>query len=256
MIVIEKISDGINIKQATDKYIARLLFFKIPVICASLVTFLGFLAVLFGSERNAHESIILSAIGMFVTTYFICLLPFPIFWLLRMAYYNLIGGKLINKKYSAILNAEYSKIKQKIETYQKPIIYADYSLAILQCRTTRLGWSKVMAYPNFIAFNGRDFFMTDNIGRMVKFNWDDVRQWSHGTQTGGMLYGGTPSQGINNEIVNSQQRVKNAEASGFFVTIRDVNQPKWQFETSDQALQNKWMEIFRQVKDGTLKLQA
>lgn len=71
-----------------------------------------------------------------------------------------------------------------------------------------------------------------------------------------MLYGGTPSQGINNEIANSQQRVKNAEASGFFVTIRDVNQPKWQFETSDQALQNKWMEIFRQVKDGTLKLQA
>ena len=173
-----------------------------------------------------------------------------------MAYYNLIGGKLINKKYSAILNAEYSKIKQKIETYQKPIIYADYSLAILQCRTTRLGWSKVMAYPNFIAFNGRDFFMTDNIGRMVKFNWDDVRQWSNGTQTGGMLYGGTQSDQISNAFANIQQRIENAEASGFFVTIRDVNQPKWQFTTTDEALQNKWMEIFRQVKDGTLKLQA
>lgn len=169
MIVIEKVSDGINIKQATDKYIAHLLFFKIPVICASIYVLPLFV---FGI---IHFNII-KLFFSFVTVYAICLLPFPILWLLRMAYYNLIGGKLLNKKYSAILNAEYSKIKQKIETYQKPIIYADYSLAILQYRTTRLGWSKVMAYPNFIAFNGRNFFMTDNIGRMVKFNWDDVRQ--------------------------------------------------------------------------------
>lgn len=249
MIVIEKVSDGINIKQATDRYIAQLLFLKIPTICASISTLL---LILFGNKSNDHANIISS----FAFTYAICLLPFPIFWLMRMIYYKFIGVKILNKKYSSILNAKYAKIKQKIDTYQKPIIYADYPHAILDCRTTRLGWSKVMAYPNFIAFNGRDFFMTDNIGRMIKFNWEDVRQWSHGTQTGGMLYGGTPSQGISNELANSRQRIENAEASGFFVTVKDVNQPKWQFETSDKALQNKWMEIFRQVNDGTIKLQS
>ncbi|KAA8388022.1 hypothetical protein FKW15_15245 [Acetobacter sp. DmW_125133] len=55
---------------------------------------------------------------------------------------------------------------------------------------------------------------------------------------------------------NIQQNRENAKVSGFFVTVKDVNRPNWQFTTTDEALQNKWMEIFRQVNDGTLKLQA
>lgn len=248
MIVIEKVSDGINIKQATSLYEVQLLLFKIPTICASIATFL---VILFVSRSYGHVSII----SLFVFIYVICMICFPLSWLFRMAYLKTNGIKSINKKYIPILNAERSKLKQKIETYQKPIIYVDYTHAILQCHVHRIGWSKVIAYPNFIAFNGRDFFMTDNIGRMIKFNWDDVRQWSHGTQTGGMIYGGSTTD-LNTAFANSRQAADNAEASGFFVTIKDVNQPKWQFKTSDEALQNKWMEIFRQVKDGTIKLQA
>ncbi|MDE7549019.1 DUF4755 domain-containing protein [Acetobacter fabarum] len=248
MIIIEKISDGINIKQATPKYEVLLLFFKIPTICASFFTFL---LVLFGGKENTLVGII----GLFVIIYVICLICFPLFWVLKTAYLKIIGVKAVDKKYIPILNEEYSNIKQKIDTYQKPIIYADYTHAILQCHVHRVGWSKVMAYPNFIAFNGRDFFMTDNIGRMIKFNWDDVRQWSHGTQTGGMIYGGSATD-LSIARANDEQALENAKVSGFFVTVKDVNQPKWQFKTSDESLQNKWMEIFRQVKDGTLKLQA
>ncbi|MFT9015859.1 MAG: DUF4755 domain-containing protein [Acetobacter sp.] len=254
MIVIEKISDGINIKQATDKHILVTICIKMPIFASLIIAFFIHRSSEDYRGIPAHSYLY----DLFYTLWFMYgffFVSLPLFYFFRMFYIISYGGKRAHNRLLPLSESEYSRIKKYLaEKYQKPLIYFD--MQPLNSNTVKHSWSKVIGYPNFIAFNGRDFFMTDNIGRMVKFNWDDVRQWSNGTQTGGMLYGGTQSDQISNAFANIQQRIENAEASGFFVTIKDVNQPKWQFTTTNEALQNKWMEIFRQVKDGTLKLQA
>jgi hypothetical protein len=37
-----------------------------------------------------------------------------------------------------------------------------------------------------------------------------------------------------------------AANTGFFVTVRDVDNPKWRIEMRDEATQARWMEILRQ----------
>ncbi|MCI2077157.1 MAG: DUF4755 domain-containing protein [Acetobacter peroxydans] len=181
------------------------------------------------------------------------LLSIPIFFFFYLIYVQLFQRLVVGRKFAKLSRAEIPAIKKYlIDTYKKPLIYFDFSTAFME--KVSLSWSKTVIYPTFIAFNGYDFFMTNRQGQMVKFNWEDVRQWSNGTQTGGTFV--NASLDLAAQAHNIEQNGENAKASGFFVTIRDVNQPKWQFTTRDEALQNKWMEIFRQVKDGTLKLQA
>lgn len=181
------------------------------------------------------------------------LLSIPIFLFFYLIYVGLFQSFVLGRKFAKLSCPEIPAIKKYlIDTYKKPLIYFDFSTAFTE--VVSLSWSKAVIYPTFIAFNGYDFFMTNRQGQMVKFNWEDVRQWSNGTQTGGTFV--NASLDLAAQAHDIKQKGENAKASGFFVTIRDVNQPKWQFTTTNEALQNKWMEIFRQVKDGTLKLQA
>lgn len=253
MIVIEKVSDGINIKQATTKHILVTICIKMPIFASLIIAFFIHRSSEDYRGIPAHSYLY----DLFYTLWFMYgffFVSLPLFYLFRMCYIILYGGKRANNRLLPLSESEYSRIKKYLaEKYQKPLIYFD--MQPLNSNIVKHSWSKVIGYPGFCAFNGRDFFMTNRQGEMVKFNWNDVREWSHDTQTGGMMIG-TGSYAVSAMMHNIQQNEENADESGFFVTIKDVNQPKWQFKTSDKALQNKWMEIFRQVKDGTLKLQA
>ncbi|MFT8641299.1 MAG: DUF4755 domain-containing protein [Acetobacter orientalis] len=236
MIVINKPFDGVPVKGSKRDFILRL-FVKPP-----LVVFLLF-----------SLAALKSGIGAIVYAIFPALLSIPIFFIFYSLYVVTFQSFVLGRKFAKLSRAEIPAIKKYlVDTYKKPLIYFDFSTALMEA--VSLSWSKAVLYPTFIAFNGYDFFMTNRQGQMVKFNWEDVRQWSNGTQTGGNFV--NANLDLSAQVHNIQQKGENAKASGFFVTIKDVNQPKWQFTTTDEALQNKWMEVFRQVKDGTIKLQS
>lgn len=236
MIVINKPFDGVPVKGSKRDFILRL-FVKPPLVVFLLYSLVS----------------LKSGIGNIVDAIFPALLSIPIFFFFYLIYVGLFQGFVLGRKFDKLLRAEIPAIKKYLtDTYKKPLIYFDFSTRVTEA--VSLSWSKAVLYPTFIAFNGCDFFMTNRQGQMVKFNWEDVRQWSNGTQTGGTFV--NASLDLAAQAHDIKQNYENANASGFFVTIKDVNQPNWQFTTTNAALQNKWMEIFRQVKDGTIKLQS
>lgn len=119
---------------------------------------------------------------------------------------------VLGRKFDKLLRTEIPAIKKYlIDTYQKPLIYFDFSTRIIEA--VSLSLSKAVFYLTFIAFNGCVFFMTNRQGQMVKFNWVDVRQWSTGTQTGDTFV--NAGLDLAAQVHNIGQNHENAKASVF-----------------------------------------
>ncbi|MEG3619773.1 DUF4755 domain-containing protein [Magnetovibrio sp. PR-2] len=102
--------------------------------------------------------------------------------------------------------------------------------------------------PAGLATDGNNIFVLDD-GVGAKIPWDHVRNWGWTTSDAPVRYGRTGFGGVEDVAVNQQEAVKAIQSSGFFVSVSDVEKPRWQFMTKDEDLLNKWMEIFTQIDE-------
>jgi hypothetical protein len=80
------------------------------------------------------------------------------------------------------------------------------------------------------------------------YSFDDVRTWSTNLHHGGMVYG----SGLNVAVANLANARQNAEASGLFLEVRDIDHPLWKIRFPTRKVQEcemllaRWSEILRQ----------
>lgn len=82
----------------------------------------------------------------------------------------------------------------------------------------------------------------------VSYNYEDIREWSYNIESAGRIYGGGVAAAQAN-TANSIAAVKN---SGFFVKVRDIDNPLWRisFPHSKKKMKaqlERWLEIFNQA---------
>lgn len=83
-------------------------------------------------------------------------------------------------------------------------------------------------------------------GHCRSYPWHDVRGWESvkeraGQTVGVGVQGSLAAAGANVAAI----RQANA-ATGFFVTVRDIEHPKWRIAMQSEKEQARWMEILRQ----------
>lgn len=73
-----------------------------------------------------------------------------------------------------------------------------------------------------------------------------IREWQSIKETASSVVGVGVAGGL--AAVGASERMKRDAAAntGFFVTVRDVENPKWRIEMKDEGTQDRWMELLRQ----------
>lgn len=103
-----------------------------------------------------------------------------------------------------------------------------------------------------IALNktNRTLFLADGQKRKI-YSLDDVRRWSYELRSGGEIHGFNAISVI--AFFSENQRIKkeNQDASGLFLEVRDIENPKWQikFKGNKKTIETellRWMEILTQ----------
>lgn len=99
-----------------------------------------------------------------------------------------------------------------------------------------------------VAINRAAKTLTLCIGEHWKtYPFTDIREWEANLHKAGEVV----AVGVQGSLValgaNDRAR-RNAQAiSGLFVTVRDIDNPKWRIAMSDTNTQARWMEILRQA---------
>lgn len=74
----------------------------------------------------------------------------------------------------------------------------------------------------------------------------DVREWETRKERAGQFVG-VGVRGSLAAVGASAQAEREAKAnSGLFVTVKDIESPKWRIAMKDEVIQARWMEILRQ----------
>lgn len=81
-----------------------------------------------------------------------------------------------------------------------------------------------------------------------EYPFSDIREWKTNIASGGEIFfaGGSFSAGMAALGENRRNRKRNIADSGFFITVRDIDNPVWRIEMLDEKSQQRWMEIMRQ----------
>lgn len=74
------------------------------------------------------------------------------------------------------------------------------------------------------------------------YSFDDIREWQTIHETAGQVIGG----GLQGAVANIGANSTAAARSGLFITVRDIDRPKWRI-VMPQKEHARWMEIMRQV---------
>ena len=94
-----------------------------------------------------------------------------------------------------------------------------------------------------IAINKQAKTLSLLIGGIHKtYPYADIREWEAIKETPAVISGGNPAAVFDQMGVNRRA----AASTGFFVTVRDVDHPKWRIAMKDEAMRARWMEILRQ----------
>jgi hypothetical protein len=94
-----------------------------------------------------------------------------------------------------------------------------------------------------IAINKQAKTLSLVIGGFYKtYPYTDIREWQAIKETPGVVVGGTLAAAGAAAAMAGQA----AANTGFFVTVRDVDNPKWRIAMKDVAMQARWMELMRQ----------
>lgn len=90
-------------------------------------------------------------------------------------------------------------------------------------------------------------------GFAKRYDYAEVREWAAQFEKAGEIValGGGLAAGMGAAGANSRARRAAQANTGLFVTVRDVEHPKWRVAMRDQSTQARWMEILRQeVNEG------
>lgn len=98
-----------------------------------------------------------------------------------------------------------------------------------------------------VAINRAARTLTLRVGEKSKtYPFADIRSWEVIKETAGQVF----ATGVQGSLValGANVRARNAAsaASGLFVTVKDIDNPKWRVAMGDPATQARWMEILRQ----------
>lgn len=105
-----------------------------------------------------------------------------------------------------------------------------------------------MAYAD-----GRLYILEEGVAAEIP--WDEIRDWKWNIDGHSVtqLYG--PNDvGIALQVAqaNANARAVAHRASGFTITTADIDKPEWRFQTTDEKVLKKWMEILTQMKEGRI----
>ncbi|MFN4327605.1 MAG: DUF4755 domain-containing protein [Limnobacter sp.] len=81
----------------------------------------------------------------------------------------------------------------------------------------------------------------------VTYSFSDVREWSFNCEFAGKIHGG----GFHVATANVKNIKSAKERTGFFIKVRDIDNPKWRvefkYQKKMQTQLERWMEIFNQT---------
>lgn len=86
-------------------------------------------------------------------------------------------------------------------------------------------------------------------GKSKTYPFSDIRSWRYNLSTGGEIttIGNVGLAGaMNASTANLANARKNRAESGFFVTVKDIENPEWQIQMPSVIEMKRWMEIFEQ----------
>lgn len=85
-------------------------------------------------------------------------------------------------------------------------------------------------------------------GSFIKeYPFTDVREWRANLVSGGGVVGVGAVGGMAAVGQTIRANRENAKASGFYIKVKDIDNPEWRVEMPSQDNQNRWMEIFNQL---------
>ncbi|HST74887.1 MAG TPA: DUF4755 domain-containing protein [Acetobacteraceae bacterium] len=106
-----------------------------------------------------------------------------------------------------------------------------------------------------IAWDGQRLYILD-AGEVARIPVSAIRSWTWqiASASSTKLYG-TANLAMQLGVFKENRRniVDARKQSGFFVTVADVDKPRWQFATTDETTLRRWEEILTQVQEGRLK---
>ncbi len=105
-----------------------------------------------------------------------------------------------------------------------------------------------------MAYAGGRLFVLEE-GVAAELPWDLIRSWRWRTAGASQteLYG---SHDIGTQLqvgsANQDARAKAFRDSGFTIVTADIDHPEWRFQTDDERVLKRWMEILTQMNEGRL----
>ncbi len=106
-----------------------------------------------------------------------------------------------------------------------------------------------MAYAD-----GRLYVLEEGVAAEIP--WDMIRSWKWNIDGASQteLYGNA-NMGTQLQVgaANQTARAIAHRASGFTVTTADVDKPEWRYQTTDEKVLKRWMEILTQMNEGRLE---
>lgn len=147
-----------------------------------------------------------------------------IFYIFLGAVIVFFGRKLLRKNKNKINNIKHLD-KNALANADYSHVYEDFAIGISE--------------------RDRKVYLAEN-GKSKTYDFSDIRSWRYNLESGGAVINGGMA-GVARTI--GQDRM-NKMASGFFVQVRDIDNPEWQIRFPHDSEQKKnllrWMEIFDQ----------
>lgn len=143
---------------------------------------------------------------------------------------------------TTITNGIETKTRKALEEYigEKPD-YLNTSFSMHNKNDVSISGSAIAVHKDII-------YIVDH-GVVAKIGWDDIRKW--GWKTAGYeIFSGVGFSGT----LNAKNATGNAKAiaymdSGFFIEVKDVDKPSWQFMCDDKNVLKRWNEILTQMDE-------
>ncbi len=105
-----------------------------------------------------------------------------------------------------------------------------------------------------MAYAGGRLFVLEE-GVAAEIPWELIRSWKWKTEGASQtqLYGQVDfGSQMQVGAANQNARAQAFRESGFTITTADIDKPEWRFQTDDERVLKKWMEILTQMNEGRL----
>jgi hypothetical protein len=103
--------------------------------------------------------------------------------------------------------------------------------------------------PSIALDTQKELLHLKSFGKSKTYPFSDIRSWRYNLSTGGNI---TPignvglAGAIQASAANASNNSRNRANSGFFVTVKDIDNPEWQIPMYSEKEMKRWMEIFEQ----------